>query len=60
MIFRQLSADEEARFRAWARTNYRPGDPIDGCWHPVVGDEAKKMNAEPTVFVADRGEEDAS
>ena len=53
MFFRALTVAEEARFRAWTRDNYRPGAPIDGCWHVVVQDEACKMNKENAVFVAD-------
>lgn len=56
MFFRKLSTEEEARFRAWARTNYRPGDPIDGCWHVVTQSECIAMNAERAVFVSDEEE----
>ena len=46
MFFRALSTDEEVQFRAWTRSNYRPGEAIDGAWHPAVRDEARKMNVE--------------
>lgn len=53
MFFRKLTAEEEARFRTWARDNYRPGSPIDGCWHPVVQDEARRANEENAIFVSE-------
>lgn len=45
-LFRELTPEEEAQFRAWARANYIPLEPIPGIWHPVVQNEASKMNAE--------------
>ena len=30
-------------FREWARENWRPGDPVDPVWHPVVRDECRTM-----------------
>ena len=45
-LFRQLSAEEEAQFRQWARDNYTPLDVISGIWHPVVQDECARINAE--------------
>jgi hypothetical protein len=45
-LFRNLSPAEEAKFRAWARANYKPFEPIDGTWHPVVQDECVTMNRE--------------
>jgi hypothetical protein len=58
MIFRTLTAVDEARFRAWSRSNYRPGDPISGTWHPITQAEAVAMNNERAVFVADAGDEE--
>lgn len=46
MQFRDLGADEEAEFRAWARDNYQPLGPIDTLWHPSIQDECAKINAE--------------
>ena len=43
-LFRKLLPEEEKRFRQWARENYRPLDPINGVWHPVVQDECRRMN----------------
>lgn len=45
-MYRNLSANEQAVFRTWARENYNPFDPINGTWHPVVQDECVRMNAE--------------
>lgn len=59
MSFRDLSVDEKARFRAWARENYKPFTEISGVWHPVVQEECAKINAEKATYVPDR-EEDAS
>jgi hypothetical protein len=49
-LFRTLDPDEEAEFRAWARTNYDPLSPINGVWHPVIQDECRKINAEAGGF----------
>lgn len=38
-FFRPLTPEEEADFRQWARDNWKPGDEINGLWHPVVRDE---------------------
>jgi hypothetical protein len=43
-LFKRLSAAEEADYRRWAREHYRPLDPIDGTWHPVVQDECRLIN----------------
>ena len=45
-LFKQLSPEEEAEFRQWARENYTPFEPIKGIWHPVVQDECRRMNEE--------------
>jgi hypothetical protein len=44
-LFRDLTPDEESEFRLWAHANYKPFQPIDGTWHPVVQDECVKINA---------------
>ena len=44
-MFRDLSANEEQSFRAWARENYIPLSPILGVWHPVVQEECAQINA---------------
>ena len=43
-LFNQLSAEEEKKFRQWARDNYTPLDTIKGIWHPIVQDECALMN----------------
>jgi len=45
-MFRDLTADEVAVFRADARANYKPLQPISGVWHPVYCDECVRMNRE--------------
>lgn len=49
-FFRPLSPAEQEQFRAWARANYRRGDPIDPAWHPIVRAECAAMNQEPVVL----------
>jgi hypothetical protein len=44
-LFRQLTPQEEAEFRQWARDNYAPFSEISGVWHPVVQDECARINA---------------
>jgi hypothetical protein len=44
--FRPLSEREENEFRRWARENYSPSDEISELWHPVVGDECRRMREE--------------
>lgn len=50
-LFRELSTEEQAQFRAWARENYTPLEPIKGIWHPVVQEECAKMNAEKNITI---------
>lgn len=45
-IYRQLNRREEARFRRWARQHHAAGEPINPLWHPVVRDEARRIDAE--------------
>lgn len=45
-LFRELSTEEEAEFRTYARANYVVGTPLNELHHPVVRDEQRKMNAE--------------
>ncbi len=51
MFFRQLTTEEAAKFRQWARDNYKPGSDISALWHPVVLAECVKIAAEHAVFV---------
>jgi hypothetical protein len=53
MMFRQLNSEEVQQFRAWARENYKTGDPIPGIWHPVIQEECAKINREKATFVFD-------
>ena len=52
-LFRKLDADEEAKFRKWARDNYKPHTEISGVWHPVVVRECAAINAEADVGFLD-------
>jgi len=45
-LFRELTEDEEIKFRKWARDNYKPYNDISGIWHPVVQHECAKINKE--------------
>jgi hypothetical protein len=53
-MFRELTEAEADDFRRWAQENYKPGDPIDPLWHPVVREECESLNRE-----ADEEAEDA-
>lgn len=53
MFFRALTPTDEKKFRKWIRDNDHPGDPIDGAWHPVAQDEARRLNEERAIFVMD-------
>ncbi len=44
--FRSVSDLERSIFIWWARDHYKPGDEIDGRWHPVIRAECETMNAE--------------
>jgi len=50
MFFRALSPAEEAKFRSWARDNYKAGSEIKGIWHPVVQDECVRINGEKAAL----------
>ena len=52
-MFRELSAEEEAPFRQWARDNYEVFSPINGTYHPVVQNECTLMNKEASQFVVE-------
>jgi hypothetical protein len=45
-IFRDLTIAEVQNFRRWARDNWKPGDKIGECWHPVVQKECEQIQAE--------------
>lgn len=45
-FFRDLTPEEDAEYRKWARDNYKPLSVIEGIWHPVVQDECTKINKE--------------
>lgn len=43
-LFRTLSDAETTEFQQWARDNYTPFSPINGCWHPVIQRECCRIN----------------
>ena len=47
-LFRELSPEEEQEFRQWARDNWTPGSESNSVWHPVVQDEWKEIDKDPT------------
>lgn len=57
-LFRELSVEEEQEFRQWARDNWTPGSEPNQVWHPVVRDEWKKIDENPTRRL--RGGQDAT
>jgi hypothetical protein len=50
-LFSNLSPADEAEFRKWARDNYKPFEPINGVWHPVVQDECRIMNQDAELEI---------
>ena len=50
MIYKQLSPEDESRFRSWARKNYTPFTNITGSWHPVTQLECVLMNHEAAFY----------
>jgi len=50
-MFKELSAKEVKEYKAWARKNYKPFEPISGIWHPVVQEECAKINSEAEVVM---------
>jgi hypothetical protein len=46
MMWRQLTPEEEVKFKKWARENYTPFTEINPVWHPAVKDECIAMNIE--------------
>jgi hypothetical protein len=45
-IWRELSDVEVEQFKAWARENHKPGEPVDSFWHPVVRAECELIDQE--------------
>jgi hypothetical protein len=43
-LFRRLTTEEQAQFRAHTRETYTPPSEIDGTWHPLVQDECRIIN----------------
>ena len=53
-LYRDLSEEETADFKAYARENYQAGSLINDVWHPVIKEECELINREfdeeiPTV-----------
>jgi hypothetical protein len=46
-MFRELSPEEEAELRQWARDHHHPGEEIrEGIWHPIVVAECMRIDNE--------------
>jgi len=43
-LFRDLTPEEEKKFRQWAHDNYEPLSEIKGIWHPVIQKECALIN----------------
>jgi hypothetical protein len=43
-MFKNLSPQEVAEYKEWARDNYEPLTDIKGIWHPVIQHECAKIN----------------
>ena len=43
-LHKELTEDEIKVFKQWARDNWRPGEPINLIWHPVIVEECKLMH----------------
>lgn len=52
-LFRDLTPEEEDSFRDWARQNYQPFSEISGVWHPVIQDEARRINEQTELDFTD-------
>ena len=44
MQFKELTRDEIADYRQWARDNFKAGDEINPVWHPAVREECERIN----------------
>lgn len=45
-FFRSLDDQEVNEFKQWARDNHKPGDTIQGIWHPVIREECQRIDQE--------------
>ena len=45
MIFKELDPSEIKSFKDWAWDFYKPGEPINELWHPVIQAECQKINS---------------
>ena len=45
-FFRSLDDQETEEFKQWARDNHKPGDIIQGIWHPVIRKECERIDKE--------------
>ena len=45
-LWRDLSPEEIAEFKQWARENYIPFEPINGIYHPIIQKECALINEE--------------
>lgn len=52
-LFRELDETEAEEFRQWARENYKPFDPINGVWHPIVQEECVEINKIASILTTE-------
>ena len=45
-MFKELTQEQTAEFKEWARQNYIPLTEIKGIWHPVIQAECALINDE--------------
>jgi len=43
-MYRELSNQEVKEFKQWANENYKPNEPIESLWHPVIKQECERIN----------------
>lgn len=51
-LWKKLTVQMSATYRAWARHSYVVGCPVNDTWHPVVKAECAQMNAEYAEKIA--------
>lgn len=44
--FKDLSPEEIERFKTWTKENFKPNEPVDSTYHPVVRAEWERLQKE--------------
>jgi len=57
MQFKLLDEEQIAKYRQWARDNYKPFSDINGTWHPVVQITCVDINIEHATFTKENDDE---